>query len=160
MYKSIFYLLIVSVSLSLFAGCAATNQSSSFQNDMSMMMARKDMTDYKAVRDQFINYAKIKDEDNLYSMMAAYGYDKQEMLGFFQNVIFPFFSKYQKAVELDIFNMVKDENGNIGYTIYGFIATTSGEKKPYAIAIIEKDSAFAVKNIIVNKCFKGLHSSC
>jgi len=160
MYKSIFYLFVVSISLSLFAGCAATNQSSSFQNDMNMMMARKNMNDYKAVRDQFISYAQAKDADNLYSMMSVYGYDKQEMFGFFQNEIFPFFSKYQKTVDPDVFNMVKDENGNIGYTIYGFIATTAGEKNPYAIAIIEKDSGFAVKNIIVNKCFKGLHSGC
>ena len=160
MCKSTSCFIVILISLFVFSGCATTNQSSSFQNDMSMMMARKNMTEYKEFRDKFINYAQRKNSDGLYSMMAAYGYEKDKMIAFFQSEIFPFFSDYEKTVDPDIFNMVTDEKGNIGYTIYGFIETTSGAKKPYAIAIIEQGSGFSIKNIIVNKCFKGLHSGC
>lgn len=152
-----FCLLISSI---LLAGCATPNQSSSFQNDLSMMFARKSMEDYMGVRDKFISYAHSKDAEGLFLMMSSYGYDKQEMSIFFEKEIFPFFSDYSKVITPDIFNIVNDEDGNPGYTMYGFIETTNGSKKPYAIAITEKGKYFAVKNIVVNKCFKGLHSGC
>lgn len=125
-----------------------------------MMSARKSMKDYTKTRDEFIRYALSKDAEQLYSMMLPYGYNKKEMFRFFENEIYPFFSDYKKVVAPNVFNIINDGDGNLGYTMYGFIETTNGKKKPYAIAIIEKGKGFAVKNIIVNKCFKGLHSGC
>ena len=159
MKKLSFYIFIVSISISLISGCAIQNQSS-FQNDLSMMSARKSMKDYMNIRDEFIRHAHSKDAEHLYSLMSPYGYNKQDMFSFFEHEIFPFFSDYKTVITPDVFNIVNDEGGNPGYTMYGFIETTKGKKKPYAIAIIEKGNGFAVKNIIVNKCFKGLHPGC
>ena len=159
MKKPLFYIFIVSISISLISGCATQNQSS-FLNDLNMMTARKSMKEYNNIRDEFISHALSKDAEHLFFMMSPYGYNKQEIFIFFENEIFPFFSDYKTVITPDVFNIVNDEDGSPGYTMYGFIETTNGMKKPYAIAITEKGNGFAVKNIVVNKCFKGFHPGC
>ena len=160
MYKSLFHLFVVSIFISFISGCAIPNQSSSFQNQLSMMSERKSVNNYKEIRAQFIEYAYSKNADKLFAMMAPYEYNKPEILDFFKNEIFPFFSEYKEVIDPEVFNIVNDEVGDPGYSMYGFIKTRDGERKPYVIAIIEKGTGFSVKNIVVNKCFKGFHPNC
>ena len=143
----------------LLSGCAAPSQSSSFGDTMNMMVSRKDLNDYKEFRTQFINHARSRDTEKLLEMTAPYNYEKSNLISFYENEIFPFFSDF-KEVTGNMVNIVEDEYGDPGYTLYEFIITTNGEKRPYAIAIIEKNKMFAVKNIIVDQCFKQFHGDC
>ena len=159
MGKLIFYTLSAAILVTLMFGCA-TNQPSSFQNQISKMSERKSVNEYKNIRARFIEYARSNNAEKLYEMMAFYGYDKLEMFALFKNETFPFFSNYKEILEPEIFNVVNDEAGDPGYSMYGFIKTTTNERKPYVIAIIEKGDSFVVKNFVLNKCFKGYHPNC
>ena len=143
----------------MLSGCTAPRQSPSFGETMNMMFSRKDLNDYKEFRTQFINHARSRETEKLLNMMVPYNYEKSNLIVFFEDEIFPFFSDY-KEVTGNMANIVNDEFGDPGYTLYEFIITSNGEKKPYALAIIEKKNMFAVKNIIVNQCFKQFHGDC
>ena len=159
MNKNAVYPLVFAIVSSLMVGCAQVGPSS-VQRDLGMMAVRKDMQDYVRVRDEFIQYARSRDASGMYSLMAPFGYDQNAMYEFYDNEIYPFFADYKQVVSPDVFNMVTDEDGNPGYTIYGFIETTNGKRKPYAMAIVEKGKRLAVKNIVINRCFNGLHADC
>ncbi len=153
------YVKVVTKSLLITSVPATAPGESSFQDMLSMTASRKDINDYKEFRTQFVNYARSRDTENLLVMMAPYNYAKAKLIIFFEKEIFPFFADF-KEITGNVVNIVKDEFGDPGYTLYEFIKTTKGEEKPYAIAIVEKNKGFAVKNIIVNKCFREFHGNC
>ena len=159
MKKIIIRTIFTALLISYITGCA-TNQSSSFQDQLSMMSERKGVNEYKKIRAQFMEYAKSGNSEKLYEMMAPYSYDKAEMFELFRNETFPFFSGFTEVIEPEIFNVVNDEDGNPGYTMYGFINTTANKKKPYAIAIIEKGNGLVVKNFVLNQCLGRFHPNC
>ncbi len=160
MKELLLFACIVTLSGGLLSGCTVPNQSSSLQEQISLMASRKSAGSYKEVRAKFIENAQANDIEGLYEMMKAYGYERSQASEFLRTQIIPFFSDYSEIVEPEVLNIVNDEAGDPGYTLYGFILTASGEKKPYAMAIIEKGEGFAIKNIVVNQCFKGLHLNC
>ena len=143
----------------LLAGCAAPGQSPSFAESMEMLLSRRDLNDYKEFRTQVLVHASSRDTEKLMQLMAPYNYDELKLVSYFDSEIFPFFSGFQEVTG-NMANIVEDEFGDPGYTLYEFIVTTSGEKKPYAIAIFEKNGSFAVNNIVVNQCFKQFHGDC
>ena len=143
----------------LFSGCVAPRQSPSFADTMNEMFSRKEISDYKEFRTRFINHARSRETAKLLEMMAPYNYDESDLVAFYEDAIFPFFADF-KEVAGNMVNIIHDEFGDPGYTLYEFTITTNGEKKPYAIAIVEKGESFAVKNIIVDQCFERFHGDC
>ena len=150
---------LVVIFMSLLTGCAAPTQQPSLQEMLRMTLSRKDINKYKAFMTQFIDYARSEDTAKMLAMMAQDDRDKAELTTYIEKNISPFFSDYTEVTG-NVANVINDKSGNPGYTLYDFITTSKGDKKPFAITIVETNEGFAVNNIVVNRCYKEFHRDC
>jgi hypothetical protein len=148
------------LAVAVLTGCAQPQKSESFESMMGALLSRKDLTLYKEVRAEFIRLAVARDTQGMQKMMEPYSYDPNNLATHFETEIFPFFAGFGEVTGPELANIIKDGDGDPGYTLYGYVKDNHGNEKPYAIAIIEKGGQLVVNNIVVGRCFTGLHPKC
>lgn len=157
---SIKWVVVGMLAVAVLSGCAPTQKSESFESMMGALLSRKDLTSYKEVRAEFIRLAVARDTQGLHKMMEPYGYNPNKLATYFETEIFPFFVGFGEVTGPEVANIIKDDDGDPGYTLYGYVKNDQGNEKPYAIAIIEKGGRLVVNNIVVGQCVAGLHPKC
>ncbi|MBI1887096.1 MAG: hypothetical protein HYS19_01785 [Nitrosomonadales bacterium] len=160
MYWSIKWVVVGVLAVGMFSGCASPQKTESFESMMGSVLSRKDLTSYKKVRAEFIRLAVARDTHGLLKKMELYGYNTDKLTTYFETEIFPFFAGFGEVTGPEIANIIKDSDGDPGYTLYGYVKNDQENEKPYAIAIVEKGGRLVVNNIIVGRCFEGLHPKC
>lgn len=141
------------------------NGSNTNQNDFKRMITHVVAGErYIRKMEEFVGIAVRGDESSLVALVSPNvirTVGPESVAHKLKNEVIPFFSRYQRLHNVKQINPASGLRGStVGYWIYTYIVTLTGDVRPFSIVIVEEEGGLFVSDVIVDRCEENRHPFC
>lgn len=150
-------LCFVSIIAVVIFASGISSAESNLTKELQMMKSSEKHGDFI---DSFAKMARDKKYKDVFAALdpdSIKGVSNEQLREAMNQVVFPFFAKYEKMNNYEQITNAQLQDGRTGLWHYTYIVDTDGDNQPFHIAIIDTKSGLKVLSVQVGQCVKGRH---